>query len=132
MILTSCWTLYLHRPLLSFVVKLYTDIVSSIGEFVMCEWIWTQLLNGAKRFFNLKNYVKIRKKLEIKKIELKAHTYKTPNKFYNDKTKIEDSLQKEEPFNAITKTKGSLNKEEWHNTRWNIDNWNQLIHTTIS
>ncbi len=98
----------------------------------MCEWIWTQLLNGAKRFFNLKNYVKIRKKLEIKKIELKARTYKTPNKFYNDKTKIEDSLQKEEPFNAITKTKGSLNKEEWHNTRWNIDNWNQLIHTTIS
>jgi hypothetical protein len=32
------------------------------------------------------------------------------------KTKIEDSPQNEEQFNVKTKTKGSLNKEEWHNT----------------
>jgi hypothetical protein len=57
-------------------------------------------LNGAKGFFNLKNYVKVRKKLVIKRIELKASTYKTPNKFYNVKTKTEDSLQKEEQFSC--------------------------------
>ncbi len=86
---------------------------------------------GAKRFFNLKNYVKVRKKLEIKKNWAQSPpTYKTPNKFYNVKTKIEDSPQKEEQSNV--KTKGSLNKEEWHNTGWNIDNWIQLRHTTIS
>jgi hypothetical protein len=99
----------------------------------MCAWNWTQLLNGAKRFFNLKNYVKVRKKLEIKKnwAQNPTPTNKTPNKFYYVKTKTKDSLQKEEQFNVKTKTKGSLNKEEWHNTGWNIDNWNQLIHTTI-
>jgi hypothetical protein len=32
------------------------------------------------------------------------------------KTKAENSLQKEEQFNVKTKTKGSINKEEWHNT----------------
>jgi hypothetical protein len=88
---------------------------------------------GAKRFFNLKNYVKIKKKIRnLKNWAQNPPTYKTPNKFYNVKTKTEDSLQKEEQFNVITKTKGSINKEEWHNTGWNIDNWNQLIHTTIS
>jgi hypothetical protein len=75
----------------------------------MCAWNWTQLLNGAKRFFNLKNYVKSQKKNWA---QSPTPTYKTPNKFYYVKTKTKDSLQKEEQFNVKTKTKGSLNKEE--------------------